>query len=489
MSLQDSQTDAGIAPTRISCRKAKQPRQTPAKASRLAANISAPITPRANVVAPARDAARADTENTRPIPWANRFGGPGTNFGAMVSRRGRITLVTSNPSGENRGPYSTLAAKPVVSKAVTTGDPVNTNAAPCSTTPNPTSRADTSSTGLGNDGRGKRTTADDDTEETRLCRSVLSGCVPNRDLMHASVYGRRMALDHKLTRTTWRSLEAIHGMIYFTPDTTSAYEKVGVTHPRAGYFASRVAALGEASAELTIATFYNFNPRLIRKHIPGVWEKTSAAAMLGARMAAVDTSLRRAFSAEVLASPDFAEVVALNRRAAEATLDCCEGRPLFAAHAALPWPDDAHLQLWWSQTLLREFRGDGHIAALVCEGLTGLEALVTHAASGAVPASALLATRAWSAEQWQAAAEGLVTQGLLSEPGDVTVGTAPVFSDAGTAQRNRIEEVTDELSRAPYEVIGEVGCLRLRELGTPLSKAVVDAGLMVVDLNRYKQMQ
>jgi hypothetical protein len=298
-----------------------------------------------------------------------------------------------------------------------------------------------------------------------------------------------MALDHKLTRTTWRSLEAIHGMIYFTPDTNDAYAKVGVTHPRAGYFASRVAALGEASAELTIATFYNFNPRLIRKHIPAVWEKTSATAMLQARLAAVDTSLRRAFSAELLASSDFAEAAALNKRAAEATLDRVEGRPLFAAHAALPWPDELHLQLWWSQTLLREFRGDGHIAALVCEGLTGIEALVTHAASGAVPASALLATRAWTAEQWQTAAEGLVTQGILSHPGDLSAGTAPMFSDAGKAQRDRLEEVTDERSRAPYEAIGEAGCLRLRELGTPLSKAVVDAGLMVVDLNRFKEMQ
>jgi len=32
--------------------------------------------------------------------------------------------------------------------------------------------------------------------------------------------------------------------------------------------------------------------------------------------------------------------------------------------------------------LLREYRGDGHIAALVAHGLSGIEALITHIATG-----------------------------------------------------------------------------------------------------------
>jgi hypothetical protein len=295
-----------------------------------------------------------------------------------------------------------------------------------------------------------------------------------------------MAIDHKLIKTTWRSLEAVHGMIYFTPDTVDKYAKVGVTHNRAGYFASRVAAMGEVSAETTIATFYNFNPGLVRKHIPQVWQATTAQALLGARLVAADSSLRRAFDGGLLDSPELAEAVQLNTQAAKVACDHLEGRPLFAAHAALAWPDEPHLQLWWTQTLLREFRGDGHIAALVCEGLTGLQALITYAASGAVPSAALFATRAWTAEQWQTAAEGLVDDGILSDPGDLSAATAPVFTERGKAQRDHIEAITDERARAPYDVLGEAGCLRLRELGTQFSKAVVDAGLMVVDLSRFK---
>ena len=68
-------------------------------------------------------------------------------------------------------------------------------------------------------------------------------------------------------------------------------------------------------------------------------------------------------------------------RAAElartATEGCtAAGRPLYAAHASLPWPDAPHLALWHAITLLREFRGDGHIACLVDAGLDGIDALV-----------------------------------------------------------------------------------------------------------------
>ncbi len=43
------------------------------------------------------------------------------------------------------------------------------------------------------------------------------------------------------------------------------------------------------------------------------------------------------------------------------------------------------LALWHAATVLREHRGDGHVAALVAAGLDGRQALVTMAATGAVP--------------------------------------------------------------------------------------------------------
>ena len=101
----------------------------------------------------------------------------------------------------------------------------------------------------------------------------------------------------------------------------------------------------------------------------------------------------------VATSPEVAEAAELTRTAAAA----CDpaGRPLYAAHADLEWPVEPHLALWFGLTLLREFRGDGHIAATLSAGLTGLEALVTHTATGTgFTEPAAKATRGWSEEQW-----------------------------------------------------------------------------------------
>ena len=72
-------------------------------------------------------------------------------------------------------------------------------------------------------------------------------------------------------RKTFRTLEPIHGMIYFTPEGPPAYEAIGLQGPRMGYFASRVAAMGAVPAEVVIATFYNFEPSLVRRAIPAAW--------------------------------------------------------------------------------------------------------------------------------------------------------------------------------------------------------------------------
>jgi hypothetical protein len=77
-----------------------------------------------------------------------------------------------------------------------------------------------------------------------------------------------------------------------------------------------------------------------------------------------------------------AEAADAGPRAAEAATAWPQGRPLFAAHAELPWPDEPHLVLWHAQTLLREFRGDGPVAALVTAGIGGIEALLLHVGSG-----------------------------------------------------------------------------------------------------------
>jgi hypothetical protein len=280
-------------------------------------------------------------------------------------------------------------------------------------------------------------------------------------------------VDAGTARRAWRALEAVHGMIYFTPDALGEYAKVGVTKHRTGYFASRSAAMGEVTADVVIATFYNFDPSLVRHAMHDVWTVTTPAVLLAARLAAVDASLTRAFGPDLLQSSMLAEAAEVAHRAALVACERPEGRPLFAGHAALAWPDQPHLVLWHAQTLLREFRGDGHIAALTTEGLSGIEALVSHAASGDVPAAVLRTSRAWSDDAWAAAVAGMVERGLVQPDGS--------FTESGEAQRRRIEDTTDRLALAPYAAIGEDGCALLRTAGRTLTDAVIAAGLMAFD--------
>ena len=104
--------------------------------------------------------------------------------------------------------------------------------------------------------------------------------------------------------------------------------------------------------------------------------------------------------------------MALARRAAEGCTP--DGRPLYAAHADLDWPESLPLQLFHAITLLREYRGDGHVAVLVAEGVSGLESAVLHVAQGdAWTREPLRKRRGWSTEQWDAAVERLRERGWL----------------------------------------------------------------------------
>ncbi|MEU4477610.1 hypothetical protein AB0F68_05985 [Micromonospora sp. NPDC023966] len=291
------------------------------------------------------------------------------------------------------------------------------------------------------------------------------------DLAHPG-WQNPTALEPALVRRAWRVTEPLHAMIYFVPEAHERYAALGIPEP-AGYFASRAAAMGPVGPGPVVATFFNFNPDLVARVLPAAWERTTPAAVLAARLEAAGAALARALG-DAVHGPELAEAADLARRAAESAAAHPEGRPLFAAHAALPWPEQPHLILWQAQTVLREFRGDGHVAALLLAGLTGLEALVLHAASGEVAVRFLRRTRGWSGEQWADAVERLRGRGLIE-------GDEPTLTESGRAQRARIEAATDRLATPAYAVLGADGCARLAELTRPMSRAVVDAGLLNVD--------
>ncbi|MEV0238740.1 hypothetical protein AB0I06_02190 [Streptomyces sp. NPDC050674] len=281
------------------------------------------------------------------------------------------------------------------------------------------------------------------------------------------------ALEPRAGRRCHNMLNSLHATHYFSPDLGRELGAVGVTDPRAVNFAVRSAALGAVGAGVVTAAFYNYKHELVARHVPGVWETASPGQVLAARARAVDATLRRLLGEEVCASAEMAEAARLALRAAEACSR--EARPLYAAHADLPVPEEPHLAYWHAATLLREHRGDGHLAVLMSAGLNGLEALVTHTATGkGMSPKWVFGTRGWNREEWDAAAQRLRERGLLEASGDLT--------ERGVALRREIEQETDRLDRAPYAHLGPEGVARLTELGGAFAHAALVAGAFPADL-------
>jgi hypothetical protein len=268
-----------------------------------------------------------------------------------------------------------------------------------------------------------------------------------------------------------RAIDTLHAFIYFVPEAEEEWVAVGLRPGRMGYFASRSAPMGAVPAGVTAATFYNFKPELVAKYVPRAWTLATPADVLAARLRVADRGLRRLLGDESPKAPAVREAGDLAREAAAGLP--VHGRALFAAHAELPYPDDAHLALWHAATLLREFRGDGHVSVLLAAGLSGLDALITHTATGrGFTERAAKATRGWSDEEWDAAAGRLRAEGLLDEHG---------LTFEGDQVRQSIETRTDELAAAPWLRLGVERTERLIELGRALSREVVAGGAFPPD--------
>lgn len=273
-------------------------------------------------------------------------------------------------------------------------------------------------------------------------------------------------MDTILARKMWATLEPYHAMIYFAPEAFAAWEELGFPHRGMGYFASRSAAMGRVGPQVVAATFYNFNPRLVERFIPAAWEIIPTGTIIETRYRVVDSALRRMLG-DAVESPDMEWAAGAAAEAASACLP--DGRPLFAAHAAVDAPGEPHLQLWHALTLLREFRGDGHIHALVSHGLSGIESVLSYAATGEnFDADYYRRSRGWSGAEWAEAADRLRERGWL--------GTDDQLTEEGREGREAIEADTDRLSMAPWEAIGQEMADQLRATVRPWSRAIVAAG-------------
>ncbi|MEU9326773.1 hypothetical protein AB0D91_23675 [Streptomyces canus] len=280
-------------------------------------------------------------------------------------------------------------------------------------------------------------------------------------------------LEPRAGRRCHNPLNSLHAAHYFSPDLGRELAAIGVTHPRAVNFAVRSAALGPVGPGAVTAAFYNYKHELVAEHVPAVWRTAAPERVLAARSRAVDATLRRLLGEEAVASDEMTEAARLALRATEACSRAA--RPLYSAHADLPVPQEPHLAFWHAATLLREHRGDGHLAALMSAGLDGLEALVTHTATGrGMTPPWVFTTRGWTRQEWDAAVGRLRERGLLDADGELT--------ERGAGLRDEIEAETDRLDRAPYEHLGAEDVRRLTELAIGFARTAAAAGAYPADL-------
>lgn len=270
-----------------------------------------------------------------------------------------------------------------------------------------------------------------------------------------------------IARDFWAVLEPLHLVTYFSPECVDGNKDVGLKGNWMGYFGSRGAPLGPVPAGVVEAAFHGFHPRLVRRALPDAWTFASPETILRARDAAAAKSLRRLVGEPV---GRFEEVAAWALPPLRAAVEAADGsgRVLFSANRELPLPDDPIAALWQLATTLREHRGDGHVALLTAEGLTGLEANVLASATAGVPAELLMRSRGWSREEWDAAVGALAARGLVNGNG----GNGA--TDAGRALKSDIERRTDALAAPPYQALDDPESLH--RILAPFTRAVADGG-------------
>lgn len=270
-------------------------------------------------------------------------------------------------------------------------------------------------------------------------------------------------VDTTTVRALAHRLEPCHSFIYFSADAGLAFAGLGLDGGQ-GYFASRSAAMGPVGPEVVAATFFNFNPELVRAALPAAWDVATPEQILEARFAAAEASLRT-YLGDLAEQAELAEITDLVERAAAAARP--EGRPLYAAHAALPRPTEPLQRFWHAVTLVREHRGDAHVAALALSGLSAPEVLVLDVAGGTarLPKGLLQATRGWSDEEWAAATASLEAADLVDADGAIT--------EAGRAAREAIEQRTDDGAIGIWAAaLADDEIARLQDLAAPYARAI-----------------
>lgn len=236
-------------------------------------------------------------------------------------------------------------------------------------------------------------------------------------------------------------VESVHAVVYFAPEPQAAYAELGLRGYWRGYFASRAAPLGAVGPELITALFGGFAPAMVARALPEVWTLASPQQVRQARLAGATRALRR-----LLGGEDEATVVA----AATLTGRCVTalplpGRPMAAAQAGLPRPVEPLAALWHDCTVLREHRGDGHLAAVAVAGLVWPE---PHLLQGAAVDPRQQEHRGWDDRSWREAADRVRGRDLREVQTMTDRLAAPAYDVLDEAERRELVRLLEPLARA-----------------------------------------
>jgi hypothetical protein len=269
------------------------------------------------------------------------------------------------------------------------------------------------------------------------------------------------------------TLEPVIGQVFFSPECHERYVGLGFAPSPAkfgkvampdgpAYFTSRGSMMGNVQPEVVAAAFGVFKPSVVVEGVRQGWAITDAATIFTARRAgAVDQMVR------VLGAPDASVLRAaeiLERAVDELPLP---GRPLYSGLRGW-WDDpaDPWTRLFHLGDMLRECRGDAHVAAWTGVGLDAIEiGLMTEAYMG-LPLRTYIRTRAWNDEELDGAAERLTMRGWLD---------GESLTEAGRAAREHIETMTDvQMAPGVFAVGDDLDALC--EILGPWGEAMRDAG-------------
>jgi hypothetical protein len=274
-----------------------------------------------------------------------------------------------------------------------------------------------------------------------------------------------MNVTPSLARRMFELVEPIPLVNFFSDEPNEAMAGLGFSGYWDGYFAGRSAPLGRVPAGVVFAAFYNFSYAEVARHVPSVWERTTPEAAVAARRRGCTAALRRILG-ELADSPGVPRAADLMTQAAAGAPG--EGRVLFSAVRELPAPEDPVTRLWHSADVLREHRGDGHIAALLSEGIGGTEAHMLAALDLGMPAHEFGRIHHRPRAELDRVLDGLRDRGLVDADG--------WFTDAGRKTKERIEALTDELAMPPYAALSGTDLEELIEVLEPISARVSAAG-------------